>query len=129
MSKFPVAALAACAVLAPVAALAECQYTPLRLGTGTRSAVQMIVERDTACTMFTSANPTSSADGVSTYLDVRLARNPTSGIAGIASKHEWGYKPKAGFTGRDRFAVRMDVVRNTRTRPESIIIDVDVIVR
>lgn len=121
--------VAAALFLAPAAAAAECQYTPLRLGSGTRSAVQMIVQRDTACTMFTSANPTSTADGISTYLDVRLAKNPASGIAGIASKHEWGYKPHAGFVGRDRFVVRMDVVRNTYTKPESIVIDVDVIVR
>lgn len=122
-------AAAAGALLAPLAAEAACQHTPVRLDAGSRVAVRMEMTRDSDCTVFASVSPTSHAAGVSNYVSARIVRKPSSGIAGVASRHEWGYKPKPGFVGRDRFSVELVFVRNTQTQPQTAIIDVDVLVR
>lgn len=120
---------AAFAVMFPALAQAACQHTPLRLDSGTRYSMQMVVERDTDCTVFGSAAATPFAEGVSSFLGVSVVQRPRAGIAGSANAHQWGYKPNPGFVGRDHFAVRMRYIRNTRTQPEATVIDVDVIVR
>ncbi len=126
--RVPVTLLAFAATLAPFAAQAACSHTALNLGSGTHQRIQMNVSRNSDCTVFANAGSTSLASGIASFLGVRVIRKPASGIAGVASKHEWGYKPNPGFVGRDRFSVEITFVRNTQSVPQAMVVDVDVTV-
>jgi hypothetical protein len=124
-----IAAISVAGLATAAPALAECSYTRLNLESGTRTSISMVVDRNTACTIFANAGSTSLPSGIASFLDTSIVRRPRSGIAGVASKHEWGYKPNPGFVGRDSFVVQMRYVRNTQSQPQTLLIDIDVTVR
>jgi hypothetical protein len=129
MRTIPIAAASIIvALLAPLAAQAACSHTALRFESGTHQRIQMNVVRNTECTVYAQAGSTSQASGIASFLGVRVSRKPVSGIAGVASKHEWAYKPNPGFVGRDRFSVEITFVRNTQSVPQTLLVDVDVTV-
>ncbi|MBK9081877.1 MAG: hypothetical protein IPL88_07265 [Rhizobiales bacterium] len=115
--------------LAPLAARAACEHSPVRFQPNGRERVSMVVTRDSACTIFATSSLTANMGGISSYVGTTVARRPAHGVAGVASKHEWGYKPNPGYAGRDSFAMEMRFTRMNSTQVERMTVDIDVTVR
>jgi hypothetical protein len=121
--------LAAVLALTPLAARAQCEHSPVRFQPNGRERVTMVVSRDSACTIFATSSLTANMAGISSYVGTTVARRPGHGVAGVASKHEWGYKPNPGYVGRDSFAMEMRFTRMNSTQVERMTVEIDVTVR
>jgi hypothetical protein len=102
-------------------AQARCSRQPVRFGGGVPTASTVWkVWRGTNCR-------SALRPGLAALLGLSLARPAQHGVAGVASRYQYGYQPDAGYTGPDSFVLKIDF--DDRGRHETTLLTVNVIVQ
>jgi hypothetical protein len=60
-------------------------------------------------------------------IGLTIARPASHGVAGVASRYQFGYQPDAGYVGPDSFVLKIEF--DDRGRRETTLLTVDVTVR
>lgn len=103
-------------------AQALCTRTPFRFGDGvTQATAQWIVQKGGACAGLLTTG------GLTTLRKLSIARPAAHGVAGVASRFQFAYKPDANFVGRDSFVARIDF--DVRGAVGTTLVTVEVTVR